>query len=96
MLAAALPDILTRAARADGKGGVYHMTAGGSTAWCGFARAIVGERAKVAAIRSSEYPTPARRPRNSVLDNTKLEQSFGIRLPSWQAGLEQVLRDLAE
>jgi dTDP-4-dehydrorhamnose reductase len=96
MLAAALPDILTRAARGNGKDGVYHMTAGGSTTWCGFARAIVGDRVKVGAISSSEYPTPARRPRNSVLDNTKLEKSFGVRLLPWQAGLEEVLRTLAE
>ncbi len=38
-------------------------------------------------IPSSEYPTPARRPLNSRLDNDKLEQTFGLRLQDWRAAL---------
>jgi dTDP-4-dehydrorhamnose reductase len=95
-LADAVPPAIAAVLRDASLGGLYHMSAQGSTTWCGFARAIVGDRVKVVAISSSEYPTPARRPRNSVLDNTKLEKSFGVRLPPWQAGLEEVLRTLAE
>jgi dTDP-4-dehydrorhamnose reductase len=94
-LADAVPPAIAAVLRDASLGGLYHMSARGSTTWCGFARAIVADRATVVPIRSSEYATPARRPRNSVLDNTKLEQSFGIRLPSWQAGLKQVLGTLA-
>lgn len=93
-LADAVPAAITAVLRDPSLAGLYHMTAQGRTTWCGFARAIIGERAKVVPISSSEYPAPARRPRNSVLDNGKLEKSFGIRLPSWQAGLEQVMSTL--
>jgi len=76
--------------------GIYHMTAAGSTSWCGFARAIfnagvLSPEPRVHAIPSSDYPTPARRPANSVLDNDKFAHAFGFRLPPWQQQLEEVL-----
>jgi len=86
--------------------GVYHLTCAGSTTWCGFARAIVerldavaralGEPAParkptVTAIRTADYPTPARRPANSVLDNGKLARVFGVALPHWEAALDALL-----
>jgi dTDP-4-dehydrorhamnose reductase len=82
--------------------GVYHMTAGGSVSWCEFARAIVaafgeGETFKlrrILGIPSSEYPTPARRPINSVLCNGKFERTFGFRLGNWQAGLAEVIHEI--
>jgi dTDP-4-dehydrorhamnose reductase len=90
-LAQAVPAAIEAVLRQPSLAGLYHMSAQGSTTWCGFALAIVGDRVKVVPIASSEYPTPARRPRNSVLDNSKLEKSFGLRLSSWQAGLSDVL-----
>jgi dTDP-4-dehydrorhamnose reductase len=80
--------------------GIYHMTAAGSVSWCGFARAIVAafeERGafklkRILAVPSAEFPTPARRPLNSVLSNDKFEKAFGFRLDSWQAGLAEVVR----
>jgi dTDP-4-dehydrorhamnose reductase len=82
--------------------GLYHMTAEGSVSWCGFARAIVaglGEREtfrvqRILAIGSDEYPTPARRPLNSVLCNGKFARTFGFRLGSWQSGLNEVIREI--
>ena len=82
--------------------GLYHATAGGSTTWCGFARAIVQalrERdtfkiEQVLGISSSEYPTPAQRPLNSVLSNGKFENTFGFKLEDWQAGLAEVVRQI--
>jgi dTDP-4-dehydrorhamnose reductase len=76
--------------------GIYHMTAGGSTSWCGFARAIfdagvLSVPPRVQAIPSSAYPTPARRPANSVLSNDKFAHTFGFRLPPWQQQLQDVL-----
>jgi dTDP-4-dehydrorhamnose reductase len=79
--------------------GVYHMTASGSTSWCGFARAILATanlatavpNPQVVAISTAEYPTPARRPKNSVLSNEKFAQAFDFRLTPWQEQLEGVI-----
>jgi dTDP-4-dehydrorhamnose reductase len=91
---------------ADGLDGVYHMTCGGATSWFGFAQAIVERlprtaqalglpapqrRPSVTAIRTEDYPTPARRPANSVLDNGKLQRTFGIRLPDWEQAFDALL-----
>jgi dTDP-4-dehydrorhamnose reductase len=75
-------------------GGLYHMTASGESSWCGFARAILNpltSKPPVIAISTSDYPTPARRPGNSVLSNEKFERTFGFRLTSWQQQLEEVM-----
>jgi dTDP-4-dehydrorhamnose reductase len=76
--------------------GIYHLTAGGSTSWCGFARAIfdagvLSTQPRVQPISSADYPTPARRPANSVLSNDKFAHAFGFRLPTWQQQLNEVL-----
>jgi dTDP-4-dehydrorhamnose reductase len=81
---------------ADPPAGIYHMTAAGSTSWCGFARAIfsaglLSPEPRVHAIPSSEYPTPAKRPANSVLNNDKFAHIFGFRLPPWQQQLDEAL-----
>lgn len=83
--------------------GVHHLVASGSTSWHGFASAIV-ERAhalglidkapRVTAIGTSEFPTPARRPSYSLLDNREFQTTFRTTLPSWQHGLEDVLQTL--
>lgn len=76
--------------------GLYHMTCTGSTNWFEFAKGIF-ERAEkklgmrvpdVTPIPSSEYPTPAARPRNSVLSTARLHDRFGIQLPAWQTALD--------
>lgn len=79
--------------------GVYHMTCGGATSWCGFAKAIFergrplldGKMPDVHPIPSTAYPTPARRPANSVLSNQKLMVRFGVRLAPWDDALDGVL-----
>jgi dTDP-4-dehydrorhamnose reductase len=76
--------------------GIYHMTAAGSTSWCGFARAIfeasaLPTRPRVQPISTADYPTPARRPANSILSNDKFAHAFGFRLPTWQQQLNEVL-----
>lgn len=82
--------------------GVYHLSCAGQTSWYGFASAIrehMAEResglAKLIAIPSEEYPTPAARPRYSVLDNGRLRQQFGIELPPWRDALAQAWRSAA-
>ncbi|MDP2030708.1 MAG: dTDP-4-dehydrorhamnose reductase [Thiobacillus sp.] len=75
--------------------GVYHMTNAGETSWHGFAEAIealdtsddLRPPARLYPISSNDYPTPAKRPLNSRLNNDKLEQVFGLRLQDWQAAL---------
>jgi dTDP-4-dehydrorhamnose reductase len=82
-----------------GGSGVYHMTCSGSVSWCGFARAIFaragvlldGKKPEVAPISSDEYPTPAKRPMNSVMSNEKLNARFGIRLASWESALDHTM-----
>jgi len=82
--------------------GVYHLTSAGATTWHGFADAIVeGLRARedipcrqVNAIATADYPSPAKRPAYSVLDNEKAARAFGIRLPDWRDALARVQDDL--
>ena len=80
--------------------GLYHMTCSGQTSWLGFARAIFSRAAaplginvpELIPITTENYPTPARRPRNSVLSNAKLKESFDVQLPSWESALDAVMR----
>jgi len=81
-----LPALVDRA-------GVYHVCARGSASWFEFARAIVGPAAKprVVPIKTSEYPTLARRPAYVVLATEKLERVFGLSLAHWRETLAQCL-----
>lgn len=83
--------------------GTYHLTATGQTSWHGFAEALFAEAValgilargpQVEAITTAEYPTPARRPAYSCLDVTRLQSELGVRLPTWQQGLADVMRTL--
>lgn len=89
--------------------GIYHFTNAGSTSWHGFACEIVRQYTvmhegrqpylktdihHIKALLTADYPTLARRPANSCLDNTKLKQTFDIALPSWQDGLHDVMLKL--
>ena len=81
------------------RSGLYHLTAAGRTTWYGFAQAILSGRegvANVLPIPTSGYPTPARRPQNSVLDNGKLERQFGFALPDWEVGLKLCLEEIGD
>jgi len=81
-----------------GAWGIYHLTAQGETSWFGFAQAI-GEHlkaqgkacAELEAIPSSAYPTPAKRPLNSRLDCSRLQQQWQVSQPQWQDALRECL-----
>jgi len=85
-------------------GGTYNACAAGATSWCHYARHVV-EWARgrgvalrvpvdgIAAIPSSAYPVPARRPLNSRLDTRKLRETFSLSLPAWQDGVERMLAE---
>jgi dTDP-4-dehydrorhamnose reductase len=83
--------------RLDAASGVYHATAAGETTWFGFAEAIFAHRAKrprLVPIASSDWPTPARRPANSVLSSERLAATFGLRIAPWREGLDEVMAAL--
>lgn len=78
--------------------GIYHLCATGHTSWHGFAQAIfshpaVYPRPALQAITTAQYPTPARRPANSVMNTEKFRRCFG-ELPSWQEALQHCLYGL--
>jgi len=101
--AALIADVTAQALQHDGAlSGTWHLTAKGETSWHGFAEAIFADAVatgvlprapNVEAISTAEYPTPAKRPAYSHLDVAKLEQDFGVVLPSWQDGLKRVIAD---
>ena len=85
--------------------GLYHCSCAGHASWFDYARFAIdlarsqGAEFKLApdkliAIPASQYPTPAARPANSVLDNTKLEQTFGIQRPDWQTEVQDIVKTL--
>ncbi|HYP67059.1 MAG TPA: dTDP-4-dehydrorhamnose reductase [Thiobacillaceae bacterium] len=78
--------------------GIYHMSCQGQTSWHGFAQAIFahlrarGDKvAKLAAIKTADYPLPAKRPANSILSGDRLLHTFGLSLPHWQQALKLCL-----
>ena len=104
-----LADVTAHAARRllaePALAGTYHCVAGGQTSWHGYARLVVewarahGLPVKVApedvaAVPTSAYPTPARRPLNSRLDTRRLREAFGLHLPPWQPGVERMLAEI--
>ncbi|HHA2819166.1 TPA: dTDP-4-dehydrorhamnose reductase [Stenotrophomonas maltophilia] len=102
--AALIADVTAMALqRSPSLSGTWHLTANGQTSWYGFAEAIFAEALAlgvlervpvVEEITSADYPTPARRPAWSVLDNRGLQDALGIRLPDWRQGLHAVMRRL--
>jgi len=87
--------------------GLYHLVAGGETSWHGYARFVIdfarraGIPLKVAPdaikpVPTSAFPTPARRPLNSRMDTAKLQQAFGLKMPSWEIGVARMLSEVLE
>lgn len=81
--------------------GIYHACNDRYATWCDVARYVFqqsarygGPVANVVPITTSDYPTKARRPANSRLDCSKLERSFGIRLPDWRDGVSETVSRL--
>ncbi len=87
--------------------GLYHLVAGGETSWYGYASFVIdiarrsGIPLKVVPetikpVSTSAFPTPAKRPRNSRMDTTKLQHTFDLNLPSWQIGVARMLSEVLE
>lgn len=84
--------------------GIHHLVASGMTTWHGFAEAIfahavaenlLARAPQVEPIATADFPTPAKRPAWSVLDNQDFQSHFGFRLADWQHGLREVFAQLA-
>lgn len=76
--------------------GIYHATCEGVTSWYDFAVTIFKEAGKimeVEAITTSEYPTPAKRPMYSVLDNRALRERHGYVMKDWKDAFLEYIRD---
>ena len=85
--------------------GTYHAVAAGETSWHNYARHVIefaraaGQPITVAPgaiepVPTSAFPTAARRPGNSRMSTQKLQQTFGLALPAWQAGVERMLTEV--
>ncbi len=84
--------------------GTHHLVASGDTTWHGFASAIfelaqehglIERQPRVIPIATAEFPTPAKRPAWSLLDNSGFASTFGMALPEWRQGLREVMAELA-
>lgn len=83
--------------------GIYHYTNEGVTSWYDFTLAIMScagvTGCNVNPLHTEEYPTPARRPHYSVLDKTKIKDTYGVSVPHWMDSLKEcveMLNKLAE
>ncbi|MBA1360443.1 dTDP-4-dehydrorhamnose reductase [Burkholderia gladioli] len=85
---------------------LYHMTANGGTNRHGFVESIVEvaraafpdgaiKANRIMPVSSDQFPTPAARPKNSVLDNRKFDACFGLDRPEWQDDLRNAVTDFA-
>jgi dTDP-4-dehydrorhamnose reductase len=104
-----LADVTTHAIRDTlrdpAKVGLYHLVADGETSWHGYARFVL-EQAQMAgielkaslnavdAVPTSAFTTPATRPHNSRLNTDKIQATFGLTLPHWQAGVARMLSEI--
>ena len=87
--------------------GLYHLVASGETSWYGYANFVIeyarqaGVEIKVTAdaiqaVPTSAFPTPAKRPLNSRLNNQKLQSTFDLTLPHWQSGVTRLLAEILD
>jgi dTDP-4-dehydrorhamnose reductase len=90
--------ILALAAPTCTAAGIYHLAGQGTATWHDIAQEIFAETERrglptprLEAITTAQYPTPAKRPANSVLDCSLIKTDVGIALPDWRDGLKRML-----
>lgn len=85
--------------------GIYHLVAAGQTTWHAYAQHVLRTAQEIspalaykvkdlAAVPTSAYPTPARRPNNSRMNTQKLQNTFALHLPPWQQGVDRMLAEI--
>src|SRR5476649_636629 len=103
LLADCTAHAITTAMRKPEVAGLYHLVASGITTWFDFANVVFTEAQSAGyelalkqthPVATSAYPTPARRPNNSRLDNSKFQQTFDLTLPRWDVGVIRMLAEL--
>lgn len=107
LLADVTAHALRSAMREPGLQGTYHVAPRGETTWHGYAQHVIS-RARaaglpikvaedaIAAVPTSAFPTPARRPANSRLNTHKLRHTFDLHLPEWQLGVDRMLAEFLQ
>lgn len=105
LIADATAHAIRQALRHEGCWGIHHLVAAGETSWHGYARFVletaravkpdlVLKASDVSPVPTSAFPTPARRPLNSRLDTSRFRDTFGLRLPAWQLGVQRMLAEI--
>jgi len=85
--------------------GIYHLVASGETTWFDYAKHVLAQvehgqaaikikATQIDPVPTSAFPTPAKRPHNSRLNTQKLQHTFGLTLPPWQAGVNRMLAEI--
>jgi dTDP-4-dehydrorhamnose reductase len=77
--------------------GIYHYSNEGRISWFDFAEEIrkeTGAACEVQPIPTSEFPTPARRPKSSVLDKSKLQNAYALQPKHWKSSLKECLEKI--
>ena len=93
-LAAAIMTIVEKENSGHSHSGIYNYCNEGETTWYGFAKAIkkyIKSKCSIEPVPASGYPTPARRPKYSVLDTTKIRKTFDPSIPEWKDSLHTCL-----
>lgn len=93
-----LADIILKLIASESKEyGIYHFSNRGKTSWCGFAQAIFEEATidiKLNSIKTEAYPTPAKRPKFSVLCTSKISELLSVDIPYWKDSLKIAFHNL--
>lgn len=97
MTAQILAQVLSPGSGLEGASGIYHMTASGCVSWHGYAAEIMRLNCMtpdLKAVSTSDYPTVARRPKNSVLSSGELMRVFGLNAGDWLEGLRLCMEEM--
>lgn len=82
----------------EGNSGIYHFSNEGVCSWYDFtikiARLAGNTECNIQPCHSNEFPSPVTRPAYSVLDKTKIKETFGINIPYWVDSLETCMRNM--
>ena len=96
-LAEAIYDIIEYG-KAEGNDGIYHYSNEGVCSWYDFTKMIAeysgNTQCEVRPCHSNEFPSPVKRPAYSVLDKTKIRNTFGLKIPYWTDSLKKCLKNL--
>jgi dTDP-4-dehydrorhamnose reductase len=91
-------DLARTLLRAGDLSGIYNFSNEGISSWYDVAQAVRVLKKlplEILPIPSTQYPTPARRPKFSLLDKTKIKNELGIKIPHWMESLEKCLKELS-